>query len=168
MRTDHIFDELRRIQDQHGFLPGGKLEALSQSTGIPLYLLHGVADFYPDFHLSPPPKVNLRVCSDMACHLRGADPLRADLKQRFHSINEQDLSEREVSCLGQCDGAPAISINDRVYRNVNRALAEALVLMALGGSPLLESFRRCRSRPGRPVFPLIRTCKSNSTGLSAD
>src|SRR5258708_4024573 len=78
----------------------------------------------------------MRVCSDMTCHLRGADALRTGLKVRFQGMNESDVSVGEVSCLGQCDGAPAISINDHIYRGVTAAQAEAFVLTALGGSGL--------------------------------
>ena len=133
-----IFDDLRAIQSQYGYLPGEQLEALSERTSIPLYRIHGVADFYPHFHLKPPPKVNLRVCSDMSCHLRGADSLEAGLKQRFQGMTASDLFIGECSCLGQCDGAPAISINDHSYRSVTPAQAEALVLTALGGGSLPE------------------------------
>src|SRR5579862_4805521 len=131
-----LFDDLRAIQSQYGYLPGEQLEALSKSIDVPLYRLHGVADFYPHFHLAPPPKVTLRVCSGMSCHLRGADELSAGLKQRFRGMTESDLKIGEVSCLGQCDGAPAISINDHIYRNVAAAEAEALATTALGGSGL--------------------------------
>jgi NADH:ubiquinone oxidoreductase subunit F (NADH-binding)/NADH:ubiquinone oxidoreductase subunit E len=131
-----IFDDLRAIQSQYGYLPGEQLEALSKRTQIPLYRLHGVADFFPHFHLKPPPKVNLRVCSDMSCHLRGADVLEAGLKQRFQGMSAGDLFIGECSCLGQCDGAPAISINDHSYRTVTAPQAEALVLTALGGGDL--------------------------------
>ena len=131
-----IFDDLRAIQNQYGYLPSEQLEALSKRINIPLYRLHGVADFYPHFHLAPPPKVRFKVCSDMSCHLRGADELRMGLKQRFQQMNASDLSIGEVSCLGQCDGAPAISVNDHIYRGVTAAQAEALVLAALGGSGL--------------------------------
>jgi len=131
-----IFDDLRAIQDQYGYLPGEQLEALSKRSDIPLYRLHGVADFYPHFHLAPPPKVRFKVCSDMSCHLRGADELRTGLKQRFQQMSASDLAIGEVSCLGQCDGAPAISVNDRIYRDVTPAQAEALMLTALGGSGL--------------------------------
>ncbi|HYL75505.1 MAG TPA: NAD(P)H-dependent oxidoreductase subunit E [Bryobacteraceae bacterium] len=133
-----IFDDLRAIQKQYGYLPGEQLEALSKRTGTPLYRIHGVADFYPHFHLKPPPKVNLRVCSDMTCHLRGADALRVGLKQKFQAMQESDVTIGEVSCLGQCDGACAISINDHIYRDVTAAQAEALVLTALGGSELKQ------------------------------
>src|SRR5262245_47210886 len=96
-----IFDDLRGIQDQYGYLPADKLEALSKTSQIPLYHIHGVADFYPHFHLTPPAKVMVRVCSDMSCHLRGADPLRNDLKRRFQTMSERDVSVGPVSCLGQ-------------------------------------------------------------------
>jgi NADH:ubiquinone oxidoreductase subunit F (NADH-binding) len=131
-----IFDDLRAIQNQYGYLPGEQLETLSERSQIPLYRLHGVADFYPHFHLKPPPKVTFRVCADMSCHLRGADTLRTGLKQRFQGMSESDVLIGEVSCLGQCDGAPAVSINDHIYRGVTAAQAEALVLTALGGSSL--------------------------------
>src|SRR5690348_14581208 len=72
----------------------------------------------------------------MSCHLRGADTLRTELKQRFQRMSDKDVAVGECSCLGQCDGAPAISVNDHIYRSVNSAQAEALVLTALGGSDL--------------------------------
>ena len=131
-----IFDDLRAIQNQYGYLPGEQLEALSKRIELPLFRIHGVADFFPHFHLSPPPKVSFRVCTDMSCHLCGADELRTGLTQRFQGMNETDLKIGEVSCLGQCDGAPAVSINDHIYRGVTPAQAEALVLTALGGSAL--------------------------------
>lgn len=133
-----IFDDLRAIQHQYGYLPADQLDALSKQSATPLYQINGVADFYPHFHLSPPPKVTARICTDMSCHLRGADVLKADLKQRFQRMSAIDLLIGDVSCLGQCDGAPAISINDHIYRSVNTAQAEALVLAALGGSDLPE------------------------------
>jgi len=68
--TANIFEQLRSIQTEYGYLPADQLKALSKSAEIPLFQIHGVADFYPHFHLSPPPKVSARVCSDMSCHLR--------------------------------------------------------------------------------------------------
>ncbi|MGB6945217.1 MAG: NAD(P)H-dependent oxidoreductase subunit E [Bryobacteraceae bacterium] len=133
-----IFDDLREIQSQYGYLPPEQLQQLSQRTKTPLYHIHGVADFYPHFHLSRPPKVTMSVCADMSCHLRGALDLKTSLQQRFHGMSEKDIAVRDVSCLGQCDGAPAVSINDHIYRNVTTAQAEALVFTALGGGELPE------------------------------
>ena len=136
-RTE-IFDQLRAIQDRYGYLPADQLRSMSEQTSTPLYRIHGVASFYPHFNLQPPPKVCIRVCTDMSCHVRGADELKAGLVQRFLGMDESEVSVRKVSCLGQCDGAPAVAINDISYRDVTASQAEALVLTALGGRPLPE------------------------------
>src|SRR6266404_956990 len=119
-----IFDELRAIQLRHGFLPKAELEDLSKRGQIPLYQIHGVASFYPHFHLMPPPKAEIRVCADMSCHLNGACELRADLEHRFANARPEDVQIRDVSCLGRCDHAPAASINDHIFTDVTAALAE--------------------------------------------
>jgi len=133
-----IFDDLRHIQSQHGYLPAEELESLAHRTKTPLYRIHGIADFYPHFHLKRPPKVRLNVCCDMACHLRGGAELKQSLRQTFRAMSDRDVSIGEISCLGQCDGAPAVAINDHIFRNVDPKEADALVLSALGGKELPE------------------------------
>jgi NADH:ubiquinone oxidoreductase subunit F (NADH-binding)/NADH:ubiquinone oxidoreductase subunit E len=134
-------EDLKEIQDQYGYLPADQMVALHKRTGIPLWHIHGVASFYPLFHLSPPPKANVKVCCDMSCHLhpKGGDILRDGLKQRFAAMSEKDVKVDYVSCLGQCDKAPAISINDHIYNSVTQAQTEALVLQALGGGEMPET-----------------------------
>src|SRR5260370_8797962 len=102
-----IFDDLRAIQLRHGFLPKAELEGLSQRTQTPLYQIHGVASFYPHFHLAPPAKAEIRVCTDMSCHLNDACELRADLKRRFANSRAEDVQIRDVSYLVLFAQAPA-------------------------------------------------------------
>lgn len=133
---DLIFDDLKAIQKEFGYLPADQLEDLSRRTGVSLPHLHGVADFFPHFFLTPPPKVMANVCTDMTCHLRGADSLKTTLKQRFGGMSDRDVAIGEVSCLGQCDRAPAIAVNGHSYTNVTAPQAEALIFLALGGGEL--------------------------------
>src|ERR1700682_2447238 len=133
-----IFDDLRAIQLRYGFLPKAELEGLSQRTQTPLYQIHSVASFYPHFHLVPPPKAEIRVCADMSCHLNGACELRADLEHRFANSRPEDVQIRDVSCLGRCDHAPAISINDHIFTNVTAAHAEHIARSAILGEDIHE------------------------------
>jgi NADH:ubiquinone oxidoreductase subunit F (NADH-binding)/NADH:ubiquinone oxidoreductase subunit E len=133
-----IFDDLRAIQLRYGFLPKAELEALSQRSETPLYQIHSVASFYPHFHLAPPPKADVRVCADMSCHLNGASELRADLEQRLLKSAPGDVLIRDVSCLGRCDQAPAVSINDHIFTGVTAASAEAIARRAIRGEAVPE------------------------------
>ena len=133
-----IFDDLRAIQLRYGFLPKAELEAFSERSQTPLYQIHSVASFYPHFHLAPPPIADVRVCADMSCHLNGACELRADLEQRFAKSGPADVLIRDVSCLGRCDQAPAVSINDEIFTTVTAAAAEAIARSAILGEEVPE------------------------------
>src|SRR5258708_14199531 len=133
-----IFDDLRAIQLRCGFLPKAELEGLSQRTQTPLYQIHSVASFYPHFHLVPPPKAEILVCADMSCHLNGACELRADLESRFANSRPEDVQIRDASCLGRCDHAPAVSINDHIFTDVTSGHAEQLARSAMRGDDINE------------------------------
>jgi NADH:ubiquinone oxidoreductase subunit F (NADH-binding)/NADH:ubiquinone oxidoreductase subunit E len=129
-----VFDELRAIQRTHGYLPEADLRTLAERLDMPLYRLQSVASFYPHFFLEPPARVEVRVCGDMACHRHGGPALRASLEGRFQG---QDVNVRHVSCLGRCDLAPAMSVDDRIFERVSEAQAVSLIQGRLGGQPFL-------------------------------
>ncbi len=131
-----MYEELKAIQRQFGYLPAEQLRALSKKIKTPLSQIHAVASFYPHFHLAAPPKVDVRVCSDMSCHLRGADELKSTLEARFRGASPEDISVREVSCLGRCDQAPAIMVNDTIYAAVDGRTTVRMVRDVLAGRPL--------------------------------
>jgi NADH:ubiquinone oxidoreductase subunit F (NADH-binding)/NADH:ubiquinone oxidoreductase subunit E len=109
-------DELREIQQRHGgWLPPAELRALRSRIELPLYELNGVATFYPEFRVEPPPAHSVKVCLDLSCHLRGSYALYQELKALTEPGGPFDGRKIEVkgcSCLGQCDRAPAIVLED--------------------------------------------------------
>lgn len=131
-----IFDELRAIQLRHGYLPKAELQSLSQRIQTPLYQIHSVASFYPHFHLTPPASAEVLVCADMSCRLNGACELRADLARRFAGGRARDVQIKDVSCLGRCDRAPAVAINDVIFEGASADQVEQLARRAAGGEKL--------------------------------
>ena len=131
-----MFDQLRAIQQQFGYLPAEQLQQLASRINVPVSQIHTVASFYPHFHLTPPPRAEVKVCADMSCHLRGGRDLKASLEQAFCGGSPEDVSIRAVSCLGRCDKAPALSVNDCIYSNLDLQNASALVRDALAGRQL--------------------------------
>ena len=126
-----VIAELHKIQHDHGYIPEKSLYELSAKLNIPVYELHGVASFYPGFRMQPPPKVEVLVCGDFPCHLRGCGKLRGQLEEL--ASGHDDVKVGHVSCLGQCDRAPAFVINDHVFAGKSTEEAVALVKSAMDG-----------------------------------
>ena len=144
--TSPVFDELRGIQRTHGYLPEPELRALAERLETPLYKLQAVVSFYPHFYLAPPARAEVRVCGDMACHRAAASDLRDRLSARYQG---QAVNIRHVSCLGRCDLAPALAINDQIFEGVTDASAGALIDDTLAGATPREL--AARRRPLRPA-----------------
>jgi NADH:ubiquinone oxidoreductase subunit F (NADH-binding)/NADH:ubiquinone oxidoreductase subunit E len=131
-----VFEDLREIQRQFGYIPAEQLRTLARKIDVPLSRLHSVASFYPHFRLTPPPKVDVRVCQDMSCHLRQACSLRASLDDAFPQANSPDVRVSGVSCLGRCDEGPAVSVNDRIYGAMTEERVMVMIADAISGKPL--------------------------------
>ncbi len=106
-----ILPQLRAIQQRYGYLPVEQIAALSALLGEPLHRLHEVISFFPHFRLKPPPDVEVYVCRDQACHLGGAPRCLQLLRGVAAGFGgEPRVKVEGISCLGRCDGAPAVLI----------------------------------------------------------
>jgi NADH:ubiquinone oxidoreductase subunit F (NADH-binding)/NADH:ubiquinone oxidoreductase subunit E len=120
-----IVQELRHIQERCGWLPHDEMRALAERLRVPLHRVHEVASFYPLYRLKPPPRVEVKVCRDMACHIKGAPRLQQSLEAFGRELGSElsgggEVHVEGVSCLGQCDGAVACLVNDHhVYRGLS-------------------------------------------------
>jgi NADH:ubiquinone oxidoreductase subunit F (NADH-binding)/NADH:ubiquinone oxidoreductase subunit E len=97
---------LQDIQRRHGYLERAALKAYSESAGVPLQRLQAVASFFPHFRLTPPPKVTVHVCRDMACRMAGS----CDILAKLDSLNGKEIAVKGTSCLGRCDRPPAACV----------------------------------------------------------
>ncbi|HEU0086515.1 MAG TPA: NAD(P)H-dependent oxidoreductase subunit E [Pseudonocardiaceae bacterium] len=106
-----LIPELQAIQARLGWLPRDELVALARAMRRPQYEIEGLISFYPHFRTEPPPAVALHACRDLSCWLAGSERRLAELTARYGA--EPDVEFRAVSCLGRCDLAPAVAVNDR-------------------------------------------------------
>lgn len=167
-----IVQELVKLQEQHGYLPADKLRELAERLGQKLHRVHEVASFYPHFKLLPPRPVEVRVCRDMACHLRGSLRLRANFEALAGEIGGDKVCVDGASCLGQCDSAPlAVQINDHVYWNKSDGEIRRLIRAAADNGELHHQHGsrdplgwRIDPYDGKPRYDVVRRFVQNRDG----
>ena len=149
--TSPLFDELRGIQRIHGYLPKEELRSLGERLRLPLFKLQAVASFYPHFFLNAPARAEVRVCGDMACHRSGSNELRGRLQARYQG---SDVNIRHASCLGRCDLAPALAVNDQIFDRVGDTEAARLNDFAIAGGSSEQLAASADARPSADKRPL--------------
>lgn len=105
-----LLRELMRVQHELGWLSDDTLREIANRQRVPLYRLEGLVSFYPSFRRTPPPRKTVHVCRDVSCAMGGCAKLSADLQGSF--ADQEDVEIVEVSCIGRCENAPAVSIDE--------------------------------------------------------
>jgi formate dehydrogenase beta subunit len=147
-----LIPKLNAIQREHGWLPREELVKVSRDERRPLYEIEGLISFYPHFRTELPLKVELTVCQDLSCWLHGGEERLAELRSRYG--DDVEIEFHTVSCLGRCDVAPAVAVNERP---APAAEAEQLVEEARGGTVSPAPVRRSSERrPNDPYEPGAR------------
>ena len=141
-----LIPALHAIQERVGWLPREELVALSREVHRPLYEIEGLISFYPHFRTTPPERIELRVCHDLSCWLRGADDRIAEARQRYG--RDPDIEFTECSCLGRCDTGPSVTVNQTP---ATLAGADTLIAAARNGSvPDVVAVPSARRWPNDP------------------
>ncbi len=104
-----LLPALMAAQELFGYIPQNAAAEISKVLCVPLADVFGVIDFYALFHSKPVNKTILHICNDPVCAMAGSDAL---LKE-FSSIrNNQDYTIEKAPCLGLCEHAPAMMVNE--------------------------------------------------------
>jgi formate dehydrogenase beta subunit len=147
-----LISKLNAIQREHGWLPREELVTLSRDERRPLYEIEGLISFYPHFRTELPRKVELTVCQDLSCWLHGGEERLAELRSRYG--DDVEVEFHTVSCLGRCDVAPAVAVNEQPAPATE---TERLVEEARSGRVPPASARRSGKRwPNDPYGPDAR------------
>lgn len=115
---------LHAVQDTCGnWLPYEALQLVSQELEIPFGYLYGVLSFYSMFSTSPRGRFIIRMCESPPCHINGADnileALETELGIEVGETTADGLFTLEhTACLGVCEVAPAMQINEVVFGNL--------------------------------------------------
>ena len=113
-------EALKIVQQARGWVPDGAIHAIAAELGIPASDVEGVATFYSQIFRQPVGRHIIRVCDSMVCYIGGHEQLLAGLKEVMNLAPGQTTADGRftllpVCCLGNCDKAPALMIDDDTY-----------------------------------------------------
>ena len=119
-----IMPVLQEAQNVYGYLPIEVQQMVADGLGVPLSEVFGVATFYSQFSLTPKGKYNISVCLGTACYVKGSGKILEELSKELGIEAEECTEDGKFSltacrCIGACGLAPAMSIDDQVYKQVN-------------------------------------------------
>jgi len=123
---------LHAAQGIYGYLPYEVQKFIADKTHLPVADVSGVVTFYSFFSTTPRGKHTILVCMGTACYVRGGKKLVEGL-QKCLNINVSETTEDgkftldTARCIGACGLAPAMMIDDTVYKSVNPNRLESIL-----------------------------------------
>ncbi len=131
-RKDCLIQILHTAQELYGYLPAELQQFIAKKLDIPVSEIAGVVTFYSFFSMTKRGKHTIRVCLGTACYVRGGkkliDHLLKKLEIEVGETTEDGLFTFEIArCIGACGLAPAIMIDDDVFKQVTPAKLDAIL-----------------------------------------
>jgi NADH-quinone oxidoreductase E subunit len=116
-RRSAILPALYLAQRQLGYISISAVQHVAGVIGCPAAEVEDVVSFYTMFYTRPVGQYVVQVCRTLPCALRGAERVTEELMQVLGTEpNGTDPSGTftlmEVECLGACDRAPLVMVND--------------------------------------------------------
>ncbi len=129
---DKLIQVLHAAQEIYGCLPLNVQCFIAQGMNVPVSKVSGVVTFYSFFSTKPRGKNIIRVCMGTACYVRGGKKLVEALQNKLGiglgETTQDKLFSLEIArCIGACGLAPAIMINDTIYKQVNENKLNAIL-----------------------------------------
>lgn len=113
-------EALKIVQKQRGWVPDGAIPAIADILGIPDSDVEGVATFYSQIFRQPVGRHIIRVCDSMVCYIGGHESVVGEIQKQLgiglgQTTTDGRFTLLPVCCLGNCDKAPAMMIDDDTF-----------------------------------------------------
>jgi NADH-quinone oxidoreductase subunit E len=124
-------EALRIVQRHRGFVSDEGIDDVASHLGLSAEEVDGVATFYNLIFRQPVGRHVIFQCDSISCWIMGSDRLRSRLCQRLGiqvggTTRDRQFTLLPIQCLGTCDHAPAMMVDEDLYRDLSPDDVEAL------------------------------------------
>ena len=129
-----VLPALHLVQDAHRCVSFAAIREIAELLDLAPAEVYDAMTFYGFFRGEDKPlgKTRVWVCRSLACALRGSESVLRELCRKLH-IHPGDtgldgkITVEFAECIGVCEGAPAILVNDEARTDVTKDKVEALI-----------------------------------------
>lgn len=116
-------DALKIVQHQRGWVSDESVKDIAQILNMSNEEVDGVATFYSRIYRKPVGRNVILLCDSITCMVMGYDTIYEFLKSKLgigfgETTPDGRFTLLPISCLGDCDHAPAMMINNDHYNNL--------------------------------------------------
>lgn len=117
-------EALKVIQRHRGWVSDESIQDIADFLAMTPEELDSVATFYNLVFRKPVGKHVILVCDSVSCWIMGYDRIREHLRVRLgidlgETSADNQFTLLPIPCLGTCDHAPAMMINETLYRDLD-------------------------------------------------
>ena len=116
-RRSAVLPALYLAQSQQGYITANAIRHVAELLGITRADVEDVVSFYTMFYTRPVGTYVLQVCRTLSCAINGAERVTEALVEKIgikpgETDGSRTFTLLEVECLGACDRAPVVMVND--------------------------------------------------------
>ena len=109
--------KLKEAQNKSGCVTEELMAELADSLDIPVNDVYGVASFYSFLSTRPLGRNVIRICRSLPCYLKNYQAIVETVEKELgikpgETTSDGRFSFELTNCIGLCDRAPAMLIND--------------------------------------------------------
>ena len=128
---------LEAIQEVSGYIPQEAISYLRENLDVPSIDIYGVITFYSMLTTKEQGKHVIRLCNSLPCHLNKSEEMLEVIERELGikargTSSDKKFTLETVACLGLCDKAPAMMINDKIYENLTEETAKKIIVELKG------------------------------------
>ena len=128
-----IIPALYRVQQENkGWIHEEAISYLSRLMEIPEARINEVFHFYTMFNKKPVGRYHVQICCNVACAMAGTREMMDRFLEKYN-VKEGEMTKdglftfTRVECLGACDKAPMMQINEDYHEDLSMESALQLL-----------------------------------------
>jgi NADH-quinone oxidoreductase subunit E len=131
-RRSAVLPALYLAQEQQGYITANAIRHVAELVGITRADVEDVVSYYSMFYTRPVGTFVINVCRTLSCAINGAERVTEEICAKLAlRPGETDASGTftvmEVECLGACDRAPVVMVNDAWHECLQPEAAAKLI-----------------------------------------